>query len=120
MKPVCLPTSKTCLPAGSTCVVSGWGNTDRLGGARFPDRLQEAAVKILDEGFCKNPDPNNTAEPIKNKYYQKLYNENMVCAGSADAFTDACQGQFIISKVSLCCCGLFINCFRRLWWTTFM
>lgn len=95
MKPVCLPTSNTCLPAGSTCVVTGWGNTDRLGGHRFPDRLQEAAVKILDKGFCKNPDPNNTAEPIKNKYYQKLYNDNMVCAGSADAFTDACQGTFI-------------------------
>ena len=92
MKPVCLPTSNTCLPTGSTCVVTGWGNTDRLGGQRFPDRLQEAAVKILDPDFCSNPDPNNKAEPIKNKYYNKLYNDNMVCAGSASAFTDACQG----------------------------
>ena len=29
---------------------------------------------------------------MKNAFYKKLYNENMICAGSPEAYKDACQG----------------------------
>merc|ERR1712110_1278884 len=90
LSPICLPSPKTCMPAGHLCAVSGWGNNDRLDSSRYPDKLQEAAVSLLDRGFCQNPDPE--AKTIKNVYYKKLFNENMICAGHEEGFTDACQG----------------------------
>ena len=84
--------SDTCLPPGHECVVTGWGNNDRLGGDRYPPRLQEASLSILDPGFCGNPDPRENGGNMKNAFYKKLYNENMICAGSPEAYKDACQG----------------------------
>ena len=46
LSPVCLPTPKSCLPDGNLCAVSGWGNNERLDSDRYPDVLQEAAVKL--------------------------------------------------------------------------
>merc|ERR1711990_189510 len=74
LSPICLPSPKTCLPPGHLCAVSGWGNNDRLDSSRYPDKLQEAAVSLLDRGFCQNPDPE--AKTIKNVYYKKLFNDN--------------------------------------------
>ena len=88
--PICMPQPDLCLPPGHECVVTGWGNNDRLGGERYPPRLQEASVSVLDPEFCVNPDP--LSEENKNNYYTKLYNENMICAGSAEGYKDACQG----------------------------
>ena len=90
IKPICMPQPDLCLPAGHECIVTGWGNNDRLGGERYPPRLQEASLSILEPQFCSNPDP--TSSEIKNNYYTKLYNENMLCAGSAEGYKDACQG----------------------------
>lgn len=70
LSPVCLPSPDTCMPTGHMCAVTGWGNANRIDsdGDRFPDTLQEAAIGILDRGFCANPDPLTTS--IKNKYYE--------------------------------------------------
>ena len=88
--PICMPQPDLCLPPGHECVVTGWGNNDRLGGERYPPRLQEASISVLDPEFCANPDP--LSEETKNNYYTKLYNENMICAGSPEGYKDACQG----------------------------
>ncbi|VDI15783.1 Hypothetical predicted protein [Mytilus galloprovincialis] len=37
---------------GDDCKVSGWGNTDKVGGDSYPDRLQVAHLAVVSQEYC--------------------------------------------------------------------
>ncbi|XP_029376217.1 tissue-type plasminogen activator-like [Echeneis naucrates] len=77
---VCLPPSDTQLPAGFQCSVAGFGK-ESFGAWHFSKYLKQANVKLLSKTDC-----------TKELSYQNLVTENMICAGSPDWTSDACEG----------------------------
>nr|XP_046258874.1 tissue-type plasminogen activator-like [Scatophagus argus] len=77
---VCLPPLHTQLPAGFQCSVAGFGKENHMAW-RYSQYLKQTKVKLISETTCKS-----------DSYYGHLITKNMLCAGSPDWTTDACNG----------------------------
>ncbi|XP_053306863.1 hyaluronan-binding protein 2 [Spea bombifrons] len=75
VKTACLPQRE--FPAGKACVIAGWGRTE----TGYTSRLLDATVQLISEETCSDP-----------KYYGKLVDSSMLCAGVPEGGTDSCQG----------------------------
>ena len=75
---ICLQSNIVTFPAGKQCYIAGWGKT-QWDGAQ-PDKLQEAAVKLVPRTTCNKP------ESYNGKVHQRA-----ICAGYAQGGVDACQ-----------------------------
>ncbi|KAM4603345.1 ovochymase-2 [Polymixia lowei] len=83
ISPICLPKSGTVMPAGTPCFVTGWGDEK---GNLFPkvsEKLNQAALPIIDFPTCSKP-----------AYWWDTLRPSMICAGyeSPDELKSACQG----------------------------
>ncbi|KAJ4944177.1 hypothetical protein JOQ06_012722 [Pogonophryne albipinna] len=83
ISPVCLPKPGAVMPAGTPCYVTGWGDEK---GNMFPkvsDKLNQAALPIVDFQTCSKP-----------AYWWDSLRPSMICAGyeSPDELKSACQG----------------------------
>ncbi|KAI9525572.1 hypothetical protein NQZ68_006121 [Dissostichus eleginoides] len=83
ISPVCLPKPGAVMPAGRPCYVTGWGDEK---GNMFPkvsDKLNQAALPIVDFQTCSKP-----------AYWWDSLRPSMICAGyeSPDELKSACQG----------------------------
>ncbi|XP_033985229.1 ovochymase-2 [Trematomus bernacchii] len=83
ISPVCLPKLGAVMPAGTPCYVTGWGDEK---GNMFPkvsDKLNQAALPIVDFQTCSKP-----------AYWWDSLRPSMICAGyeSPDELKSACQG----------------------------
>ncbi|XP_047430814.1 ovochymase-2 [Mugil cephalus] len=83
ISPICLPKPGTVMPAGTPCFVTGWGDEK---GNLFPkvsDKLNQAALPIVDFETCSKP-----------AYWWDALRPSMICAGyeSPDELKSACQG----------------------------
>ncbi|XP_053322701.1 chymotrypsin-like elastase family member 1 [Spea bombifrons] len=87
-----LASYKDVLPGGYTCYVTGWGVTQVGGG--IPDRLQEAALGVVDHAVCSQP-----------SWWGTEAKDSMICAGG-DGVTSGCSGDS----------GGPLNCFRNGSW----
>ena len=81
VRPVCLPDDDMDFSAGTNCYVTGWGALQE--GGRFPKRLYQAKVPLVDRQQCA-------------KDYREIHGytitERMRCAGHLAGGIDACQG----------------------------
>ena len=77
VQPACLPSKTFDYRHGATVVVSGFGvsNLTAQGSQRYPDRLQEVEVKLIEDDKC----------PLE-------ISANMACAGILEGGKDSCQG----------------------------
>ncbi|XP_068445519.1 ovochymase-2 [Clinocottus analis] len=83
ISPICLPTRGHVMPAGTPCFVTGWGDEK---GNLFPkvsEKLNQAALPIVDFQTCSKP-----------AYWWDTLRPSMICAGyeSPDELKSACQG----------------------------
>ncbi|XP_051241548.1 ovochymase-2 [Dicentrarchus labrax] len=83
ISPICLPKPGTVMPAGTPCFVTGWGDEK---GNLFPkvsEKLNQAALPIVDFQTCSKP-----------AYWWDTLRPSMICAGyeSPDELKSACQG----------------------------
>uniref|UniRef100_G1PEJ1 Peptidase S1 domain-containing protein n=1 Tax=Myotis lucifugus TaxID=59463 RepID=G1PEJ1_MYOLU len=78
VRKICLPEAKMKLADNDSVVVTGWGTLYMNG--PFPNILQEALVKIIDNKVCNAPHA-----------LSGLVTDNMLCAGFMSGKTDACQ-----------------------------
>ncbi|XP_059189819.1 ovochymase-2 [Centropristis striata] len=83
ISPICLPEPGAVLPAGTPCFVTGWGDEK---GNLFPkvsEKLNQAALPIIDFPTCSKP-----------AYWWDTLRPSMICAGyeSPDELKSACQG----------------------------
>ncbi|XP_041645953.1 tissue-type plasminogen activator-like [Cheilinus undulatus] len=77
---VCLPPLHTQLPAGIQCSIAGFGR-EKFFAWHKSQYLKQAEVKLISRAVCKSE-----------SYYGDLITTNMLCAGSPDWSTDACEG----------------------------
>uniref|UniRef100_I3L7Z2 tryptase n=1 Tax=Sus scrofa TaxID=9823 RepID=I3L7Z2_PIG len=85
IQPVCLPSPKLKPSLGSMCWVIGWGQTDTQVTSKPSYRLQEVAVRIVNNKIC-----NEQYKFLFLKDQKKLIGSDMICA-SAQWGTDTCQ-----------------------------
>ncbi|XP_040002652.1 ovochymase-2 [Xiphias gladius] len=83
ISPICLPKPGAVMPAGTPCFVTGWGDEK---GSLFPkvaEKLNQAALPIIDFQTCSKP-----------AYWWDTLRPSMICAGyeSPDELKSACQG----------------------------
>ncbi|KAM9770435.1 ovochymase-2 [Menidia menidia] len=83
ISPICLPKPGAVMPAGTPCFVTGWGDEK---GNLFPkvaEKLNQAALPIVDFQTCSKPE-----------YWWDTLRPSMICAGyeSPDELKSACQG----------------------------
>ncbi|CAN9510288.1 unnamed protein product [Ophioblennius macclurei] len=83
ISPICLPKPGAVMPAGTPCYVTGWGDEK---GNLFPkvsEKLNQAALPIIDFNTCSQP-----------TYWWDSLRPSMICAGygSPDELKSACQG----------------------------
>uniref|UniRef100_UPI003AAE0E9E chymotrypsin-like elastase family member 2A n=1 Tax=Centroberyx gerrardi TaxID=166262 RepID=UPI003AAE0E9E len=83
ISPICLPKPGAVMPAGTPCFVTGWGDEK---GSLFPkvsEKLNQAALPIIDFPTCSKP-----------AYWWDTLRPSMICAGygSPDELKSACQG----------------------------
>ncbi|XP_076583741.1 ovochymase-2 [Chaetodon auriga] len=83
ISPVCLPPAGSVTPANKFCFVTGWGDEK---GNLFPkvsEKLNQAALPIVDFQTCSKP-----------AYWWDTLRPSMICAGyeSPDELKSACQG----------------------------
>ncbi|XP_041837910.1 ovochymase-2 [Melanotaenia boesemani] len=83
ISPICLPKPGIVMPAGTKCFVTGWGDEK---GNLFPkvsEKLNQAALPIIDFQTCSKP-----------AYWWDTLRPSMICAGyeSPDELKSACQG----------------------------
>uniref|UniRef100_A0A3Q3MQ92 Peptidase S1 domain-containing protein n=1 Tax=Labrus bergylta TaxID=56723 RepID=A0A3Q3MQ92_9LABR len=83
ISPICLPKPGAVMPAGTPCFVTGWGDEK---GNLFPkvsEKLNQAALPIVDFQTCSKP-----------AYWWDILRPSMICAGyeSPDELKSACQG----------------------------
>lgn len=79
IKPICLPDKDICFNPGTACVVTGWGYKSESG--PVAEKLQEVAVRILDQNTCKLV-----------TWYSGMVHDSNVCAGYVDGEKDSCAG----------------------------
>ncbi|XP_034543236.1 ovochymase-2 [Notolabrus celidotus] len=83
ISPICMPKPGAVMPAGKPCFVTGWGDEK---GNLFPkvaEKLNQAALPIVDFETCSKP-----------AYWWYTLRPSMICAGyeSPDELKSACQG----------------------------
>ncbi|KAM7394398.1 hypothetical protein PAMP_021203 [Pampus punctatissimus] len=83
ISPICLPKPGDVMAAGTPCFVTGWGDEK---GNLFPkvsEKLNQAALPIVDFQTCSKP-----------AYWWDTLRPSMICAGyeSPDELKSACQG----------------------------
>ncbi|KAI6228845.1 hypothetical protein M3Y99_01176500 [Aphelenchoides fujianensis] len=76
-QPICLPPRGFRYKAGQVCLVSGWGSN----GTTYPQKLQAAAMPILETEVCRNA----------SKVYSAV-SRTSFCAGYLSGGVDSCQG----------------------------
>ncbi|XP_029008026.1 ovochymase-2 [Betta splendens] len=83
ISPVCLPAPGAVLPAGTPCFVTGWGDERGNLFPRVSEKLNQAALPVIDFPTCSQPE-----------YWWDTLRPSMICAGyeSPDELKSACQG----------------------------
>ncbi|XP_038174778.1 trypsin-4 isoform X3 [Arvicola amphibius] len=69
---------RSCPSTGAQCLVSGWGNTVKLG-SKYPAILQCLEAPVLSANSC-------------NKSYPRKITSNMFCLGFLEGGKDSCDG----------------------------
>lgn len=80
VKTVCIPEAHQSLSAGTSCEVTGYGR-EQEGLWYYSQYLREAKVNLLSQDVCSSKE-----------YYDSMFTDNMLCAGSPDWSADACKG----------------------------
>ncbi|CAL4063231.1 unnamed protein product [Meganyctiphanes norvegica] len=78
VEPICLPESPPDIAADA--VVMGWGRThENKTNSRDPNVLQAVSIPVLSPTICSLA-------------YDKIFTDNMICAGDVSGGKDSCQG----------------------------
>ncbi|XP_061582482.1 ovochymase-2 [Cololabis saira] len=83
ISPICLPELGAMKPAGTMCFVTGWGDERGSPSQKVAEKLNQAALPIMDFQACSKP-----------AYWWDILRPSMLCAGyeSPDELKSACQG----------------------------
>ncbi|CAL1601098.1 unnamed protein product [Knipowitschia caucasica] len=83
ISPICLPKPGAVMPAGTPCFVTGWGDEKGSFPPKVSEKLNQAALPIIDFPTCSKP-----------AYWWDTLRPSMICAGygSPDELKSACQG----------------------------
>ncbi|KAF0037285.1 hypothetical protein F2P81_010159 [Scophthalmus maximus] len=83
ISPICLPKPGAVMPAGTPCFVTGWGDEKGNAWPKVSEKLNQAALPIVDFQTCSKP-----------AYWWDTLRPSMICAGfeSPDELKSACQG----------------------------
>eukprot|EP00066_Takifugu_rubripes_P022016 XP_011611282.1 PREDICTED: ovochymase-2-like [Takifugu rubripes] len=83
ISPICLPSPGAVMPAGTPCFVTGWGDEKGNLVPIVAEKLNQAALPIVDFQTCSKP-----------AYWWDTLRPSMICAGyeSPDELKSACQG----------------------------
>uniref|UniRef100_H3D0F0 Peptidase S1 domain-containing protein n=1 Tax=Tetraodon nigroviridis TaxID=99883 RepID=H3D0F0_TETNG len=83
ISPICLPTPGAVMPPGTPCFVTGWGDEKGNLIPKVAEKLNQAALPIIDFKTCSKP-----------AYWWDTLRPSMICAGyeSPDELKSACQG----------------------------
>ncbi|XP_040043305.2 ovochymase-2 isoform X2 [Gasterosteus aculeatus] len=97
ISPICLPKPGTVMPAGTPCFVTGWGDEKGNLFPRVSEKLNQAALPVVDFETCSKP-----------AYWWDTLRPSMICAGyeSPDELKSACQGD---SGGPFACAGTKMN-----------
>ncbi|XP_063289674.1 urokinase-type plasminogen activator [Pelobates fuscus] len=77
---ICLPPSDLKLREGTKCEIAGFGK-ESYNSIVYSQLLKSASVQLISQQVCQS-----------DKYYGKLLNNNMFCAGDPEWKVDACKG----------------------------